>query len=220
MWGHFILSKKMKEGQTSEDRFSFQVMLESSEGTGLIPYVGTYYLTQIVDGEKIYYHFDSENNLVPYSDNDNDNEESLVCGSTGQDGIVSNIPVGFTVAITQILSDTDFKVTEIDPNTGLSSPKYDSPEYEVKAGTADKIGQNGDASGTILLGKNAEVTVTNSLSEAPDTPYIEVQKKFEGIDAGKLPKDFAIELYSDKECNNLIETLKLKIGRASCRERV
>lgn len=166
------ITKKMKEGQTSEDRFSFQVMLESSEGTGLIPYVGTYYLTQIVDGEKIYYHFDSENNLVPYSDNDN--EESLVCGSTGQDGIVSNIPVGFTVAITQILSDTDFKVTEIDPNTGLNTPKYGSPTYEVKPGTAGEINNTGGASGIILLGENAEVTVTNRYK-----PEIVVEKEWE-----------------------------------------
>ena len=104
-------------------------------------------------------------------------------------------------------SGTSFRVTETD----LDLQTYAEPKYEIKEGSAgDDPNTIGEASGEFVFDTNASVTVVNSLLATPDTPYIEVQKKFEGIDAGKLPKDFAIKLYRDEAGQVLVETLTLK----------
>lgn len=182
------ITKKMAEGQQPSGTFTFRVQLEGTDGT-MTDYIGNYYLK---DAAGNYYYYDEGGKLV------SNGEESRVCGETS-DGQISGVPAGYTVAITGILSDTDFKVAEIDPNTGLASPLYQDPVYEVKEGTAGKIdleeGEEG-AAGTILLGKDAEVTVTNSLLDAPDTPYIEVQKTFKGLTQGQIGTlaNFKIEI--------------------------
>ncbi len=198
------ITKKMAEGQQPSGTFTFRVQLEGTDGT-MTDYIGNYYLK---DAAGNYYYYDEGGKLV------SNGEESRVCGETS-DGQISGVPAGYTVAITGILSDTDFKVAEIDPNTGLASPLYQDPVYEVKEGTAGKIdleeGEEG-AAGTILLGKDAEVTVTNSLLDAPDTPYIEVQKTFKGLTQEQINRltDFKIKISDSSK--KLIATLTLTGG--------
>lgn len=191
------ITKVMQPGETSDgDVFTFKVSLENRDGE-LEPYNGEYYLQ---DEKGQYYYYDDNNTLVP-------SPSARSCGTT-EDGLITNVAVGWKVSIVQIMSGTDFKVEEVNLNEGLDIPKYDLPTYTVAPETAEKI-NNSEGSGTILLGKNATVTVTNSLLAAPDAPYIEVQKKFEGIDAGKLPENFAIGLYKDEQCTQIVEYLTL-----------
>lgn len=99
-----------------------------------------------------------EENGEPYSgvyyvDDDGDGENEK---HTATDGIVS-IKNNQTVSITGIPSGTSFKVVEID----LDQTGYLSPTFTVKEGTASEIEVDGMASGKIILGADAEVTVTN-----------------------------------------------------------
>ena len=147
------ITKTMKAGQTTDDTFTFKIWLENTEGNAWAAYQGNYYLTQMVDGERVYYHYDNNNKLVAYTGD----EESLVCGTT-TDGTISGVPVGYTVAITQLLSGTSFKVEEIN----LGDEYFDY----VKTITAGTCGESENealegADGEILLGKNAEITVEN-----------------------------------------------------------
>lgn len=173
------ITKKMAEGQTTNDTFSFQVLLEGTESEELIPYEGKYYLTKTENGKKTYYHYEN-GELVAFPEN-----EEGPCG-TVDDGKIEQIPVGYTVAITQILSDTKFKVVENDPNEGLGTECYKDPIYDVQDGTADGISENGAAEGTIKLGTDAVVTITNTLLPTPDQEMIRVQKTFKGLTQAQI----------------------------------
>ena len=148
----------MVDGQSTEDTFTFQIQLESTSGE-LVDYIGPYYLLR--DGN--YYYYNDNGDLV------SNGHEAKICGNT-ENGQVSGIKVEDTVIITGLLSGTKFKVWETD--LGITTV-YNTPEYDVKEGTAGNIyvenGENGFASGTILLGKDkdAEVTVTNSEKPIP-----------------------------------------------------
>ena len=144
------ITKQMASGQTTTDTFAFQVWLEGTDGSQT-PYNGQYYLTKIIDGEKVYYHYDDRGQLVPYEGN----EERLVCGMT-TDGIISGVPVGYTVAITKILSETSFLVNEV--NLG---DNYLPPDKELQEGTYTVEKKEEWADGEILLGTDAEITITN-----------------------------------------------------------
>lgn len=139
------ITKAWSGNQTTEDTFSFEIKLGGTAAT-LQLYTGSYYLKK--DGQ--YYTKDSDGKLIESND-------AKVFG-TIEDGIVSGIPVGYTVVLTQILSGTYFEVTESELNTET----YGTPVYAVTEGTADEINCDNNAYGVIHLGINAEVTVTNS----------------------------------------------------------
>lgn len=138
------ITKKMAKGQelvNPYDTFTFKVWLEGQDGT-LIPYSGEYYITD-----------SSSNKTGPL---------------TTENGEISGIKIGDTVAICSILSGTDFLVEEI--LTKEQSQAYGIPEIAVQEGTFDTPkppattgGDNPkEALGAIKLRENAEVTVTNS----------------------------------------------------------
>lgn len=145
------ITKEMKEGQTSTDTFSFKIQLsnDAAEDQTLVPYAnGNYYLK---DADGNYWYYDANDKLK------NNGQEAKICGTTNANGIVTGVPVGYTVVVTQILSGTSFKVEEVN----LDPVNYLDPEKEIKAGTAGGS-QIEDADGMILLGTDAEVTITNS----------------------------------------------------------
>lgn len=138
------ITKKMADGQelaNPSDTFTFKVWLEGQDGT-LIPYSGKYYIT--------------------------DSSSKETGPLTTENGEISGIKIGDTVAICSILSGTDFLVEEI--LTEEQSQAYGIPEIAVQEGTFEPLqhpattgGDNPkDALGAIKLGENAEVTVTNS----------------------------------------------------------
>ena len=145
------ITKAMKEGQTTDDTFSFKIYLTSTEGQ-LVPYVGSYYLYRGNGDGKIYYK--NENGTLRTLESG----KVEVAGDTNSLGEITGIPVGYTVSITQILSGTKFKVEEIK----LDSEKYKVPTITV-SGCKDANTSNNIATGTIELGKDkdASVLVTN-----------------------------------------------------------
>lgn len=145
------ITKAMKEGQTTDDTFSFKIYLTSTEGQ-LVPYVGSYYLYRGNGDGKIYYK--NENGTLRTLESG----KVEVAGDTNSSGEITGIPVGYTVSITQILSGTKFKVEEIK----LDSEKYKVPTITV-SGCKDANTSNNIATGTIELGKDkdASVLVTN-----------------------------------------------------------
>lgn len=117
---------------------------------------------------------------------------------------------------TGIPSGTSFKVEEI----GLDQNVYQIPSYTVKdkndngVTVVDEVKVEDDqyegyASGVITLNGNAQVTTTNTIAGTPDTPYIEVQKKFIGLTEAELPKNFEIQLCKNVDCTIVAATLKL-----------
>lgn len=145
------ITKAMQEGQTTEDTFSFKIYLTSTEGE-LVPYVGPYYLYCLnSDGETIYYKNDNGalTALEP--------GEVEVAGDTDSTGKIVGIPVGYTVSITQILSGTEFKIEEIN----LDNQEYKVPTITVSDCKDGDTSNDYTATGTIELGKDASVLVTN-----------------------------------------------------------
>lgn len=130
--------------ETTTDRFTFKVWLENQSGV-LEPYVGAYYLK---DSSGNYYTY--ENNILI-----NKGSTSVVCGTATSDGLIQNVPAGYIATVTQILSGTEFKVEEV-----LDTSKYQQYDKVVADGSCDEAGIDG-ADGTIALGKDAEVTITN-----------------------------------------------------------
>lgn len=92
------------------------------------------------------------------------------------DGKISGISVGDTVEIDQIMSDTTFKVEEVDLNTET----YTLVGITGKEGTYGIVSDTELGSkalnGKILLGQDAEVTVTNSLNNV-QTSGLSITKK-------------------------------------------
>ena len=183
------ITKVMEEGQSSNHTFTFQIELESVNG-GLVNYVGPYYLT---DAAGNYYSYEG-NTLTSKG------QTATVCGNTDENGRVTGVPVGYTVSITKILSGTDFQVSEIDPNTGLTTAVYNTPTYQIGENSADnpEITDDG-ARGTIKLGQNAIVTVKNSLKQ-----QILVTKEW----IGSEPETTVyVGLYQDGKATDKILTL-------------
>lgn len=172
------ITKKMKEGQSTEDTFKFLIKLEGTSGS-MIPYSGDYYLK---DSAGNYWYYD-ENHILQ-----NNSTTARVCG-TVVNGEVSGVPVGYSVIITQILAGTSFEVTEI----ALNGNKYGSPEYEISQESVDNPKTEGGASGEMILDKNAEVTVTNSLKQ-----ILQVKKMWIGESSNP-----AVEIYVGLYQNNL-----------------
>lgn len=153
------ITKQMRAGQTTTDTFTFKVLMENQQGS-LAPYVGSYYM---MDSKGNYYYFNADGALV------NSGKTAILCGTSTEDGLIRGVGVGYTIVITQILSGTEFQVTEVNADgTEFSDAKYDTPEKTIKEGTYD-LGtvtdgtKNVISDGAIKLGENAEVTITNSL---------------------------------------------------------
>jgi fibro-slime domain-containing protein/LPXTG-motif cell wall-anchored protein len=154
------ITKAMKDGQTTEDTFSFMVLLEAQDGE-LAPYAsGDYYLK------------DAKGNYYTYADNtlQSNGTTAVICAQTGKDGMISGVPAGYTVVITQILSGTNFKVEEVN----LNSDKYKTPVITVQNCKTDGLEEN--VTGQIQLSKDAMVTVTNELKVVQEWKLVKVSK--------------------------------------------
>lgn len=141
------ITKEMKMGQTTKDTFTFQVLLENQEGA-LAPYVGPYYMQ---DSDKNYYYYEN-GELIE------NGKDAIVCGTSTAEGLISGIGAGYTISITQILSGTEFQVTEANYDT----EKYKIPVKTLVEETYDITAIDG-ADGSIKLGEDAEVVITNAL---------------------------------------------------------
>lgn len=141
------ITKEMKTGQTTEDTFTFQILLENRQGA-LAPYVGSYYMQ---DSGKNYYYY--ENGELR-----NNGTEAIVCGTSTAEGLISGIGAGYTIIVTQILSGTEFQVTEVNYDTA----KYKIPVKTLVEGAYDTASIDG-ADGAIKLGEDAKVVITNAL---------------------------------------------------------
>ena len=164
------ITKKMKDNKVVVDTFSFEIKLSNSNGE-LVPYAnGDYYLKDAENSEANYYHYDEEGNLISNGNN------AIVCGKTTEQGIVNGVPAGYTVAVTQLLSGTKFKVEEGE----LDTESYNTPVKTVDRNTCKEAT---GADGEILLNKDAKVTITNEIKklDEPEEPFIKVTKTFEGL---------------------------------------
>ena len=141
------ITKEMKTGQTTGDTFTFQILLENKQGA-LAPYVGPYYMQ---DSDKNYYYYEN-GELI------NSGTDAVVCGTSTAEGLISGIGAGYTIIITQILSGTEFQVTEVNYDTA----KYKIPVKTLVEGTYDTAAIDG-ADGSIKLGEDAEAVITNAL---------------------------------------------------------
>ena len=172
------ITKQMRDGQVTNDTFSFKIQLSNNEANQtLVPYAeGDYYLK---DGERNYYYY-KDGKL------ESNGSKSIVCGTTDANGVITGVPAGYTVIITQILSETSFLVEEVD----LDKTRYLEPEKSVSnceesdIKTADEnVEEQRVADGKIELKKDAQVTIANKIKELdePDAPFIEVTKRFNGL---------------------------------------
>lgn len=152
------ITKQIKDNISVDDTFSFRVLL-SNQNNVLVPYAnGDYYLLK--DGN--YWYYDDSGVLT------SNGTKEIVCGKTTEDGMITGVPAGYTVSIIHILSETSFQVEEVNLD---SSKYYDNPEKEVTNADASEV-TNSDGSivadGSIRLGQNANVVVTN-------TPYSKIK---------------------------------------------
>ena len=127
-----LITKKMN-GLSTNDKFSFEVYLTGQNGQ-FIPYDGSYIVV------------DKNNN-------------KLRDGKATSEGIISAIAQDETVVIDQILSGTEFRVSEV----GLDTSKYADPVKTVEEGSCERPGTIADSDGKIILNKDAHVTITNTL---------------------------------------------------------
>lgn len=156
------ITKKMKGGVTTNDRFSFEVYLSGQNGE-LIPYTGSYVVV-------------------------NKNNEQINTGTADKKGIISGIAPDETVIIDQLLSGTDFRVTEVN-----LSDKYLKPEKTIKDETYT-AGTITGADGQIVLYKNAEVTITNALKT-----NLTVNKEWVGDESKTTHGDILVGLYNNTD---------------------
>lgn len=125
------ITKKMN-GLSTTDKFSFEVYLTGQNGQ-FIPYDGRYEVINKAD-------------------------KFLREGNASSQGIISDVAPDETIVIDQILSGTEFRVNEIEPDDS----RYEKPIKEVEAGSCD-VGKVTDSDGKIALEKDAHVIITNTL---------------------------------------------------------
>lgn len=154
------ITKRMNPDVNTDDTFSFKIEL-GPDKDHLQPYSGEYYLR---DRAGNYYAYDENQDLV------NKGQSPAVCGTT-DNGIIPGIRKDYTVAITEIISGTYYRVTEEELDT---QNKYKDPSYEIKNKVMEgDTGHQNETSavgneGIIKLYYNAEMTVTN-------TPYSKIK---------------------------------------------
>lgn len=148
------ITKKMKSGQVTDDTFSFKIQLTNQDNQ-LVDYAnGNYYLK---DQEGYYYFYNDSGELVRNESTADSDKPAIVCGKSDSSGVITDIPVDYTVVISKILSGTSFQIQEVD----LDTSQYFSPEKYVYPESCDQS-EVKDADGMISLGKDAEVDITNS----------------------------------------------------------
>lgn len=125
-----MITKKMN-GLSTTDKFSFKVYL-TGQNRQFIPYDGGY--------------------EVIHKDGTSASREG------NPQGIISDIAPDETIVIDKILSGTEFRVNEIEPD----GSRYEKPIKEVKEGSCD-VGTVTDSDGMIALEKDAHVIITNTL---------------------------------------------------------
>ena len=123
---------KQMNGLPTTDKFSFEVYLTGQNGQ-FIPYDGRYEVINKVG-------------------------KFLREGNASSQGIISDVAPDETIVIDQILSGTEFKVNEIEPDNS----RYEKPIKEVEKGSCD-VGRVTDSDGMIALEKDAHVIITNTL---------------------------------------------------------
>lgn len=123
---------KQMNGLPTTDKFSFEVYLTGQNGQ-FIPYDGRYEVINKVG-------------------------KFLKEGNASSQGIISDVAPDETIVIDQILSGTEFKVNEIEPDNS----RYEKPIKEVEKGSCD-VGRVTDSDGMIALEKDAHVIITNTL---------------------------------------------------------
>ncbi|MCI8586792.1 MAG: LPXTG cell wall anchor domain-containing protein [Lachnospiraceae bacterium] len=145
------ITKQMMSGQSSDGTFTFKVFL------GDQPFDGQYDLIK----------------------SDKTRQENL---QASPEGVISGVSVGDTVEIDQIMSDTTFKVEEVIPEE--EDYEYTLVGITGAEGTYGKIDNTSSDSkvleGKILLGKDAEVTVTNALKNVQSSGLSITKKLKEG----------------------------------------
>ena len=105
------VTKMLPEGLEDDgSTFEFRVLLENTNSIGpdsdgeLVPYsIGPYYI-QNADGD----YFRYVNGVLT-----SNGKTPVVASSSGNNGTIAGIPVGYTVVIKNLLADTDFYVEEI-----------------------------------------------------------------------------------------------------------
>lgn len=151
------ITKKIKDDIFVEDTFSFRIQLSNQDNI-LVPYAdGDYYLLK----DKNYWYYNDSGVLT------SNGTKEIVCGhKTTEDGIITGVPAGYTVSIIHILSGTSFRIEEVN----LNSDKYANPEKKVNNANASDVkdAEGNTADGSIRLGQDANVVVTN-------TPYSKIK---------------------------------------------
>lgn len=168
------ITKKIKDDIYVDDTFSFRIQLSNQDNV-LVPYAnGDYYLKD-EDGNYWYYNASGAPTF--------NGSDAIVCGrKTTDDGTVTGVPAGYTVAVTSILSGTSFRVEEVN----LDSEKYDTPDKAVNNADASVVTDTDGhiADGSIKLGQDANVVVTNTpknQGQEQDQTFIRISKTFEGL---------------------------------------
>lgn len=191
------ITKNMANGQTTEDTFSFHIQLTDQNGN-FADYQGSYYLMK--DGN--YYYYDENGYLQ------NNGTTSKICGTTS-DGIISRVGVGYSIKLTGILSGTQYKVWEVDPNNELQEEKYNDPVYTSDDEDATTDTEKTYTSGIIELGENVAITVTNALLNEEDKPMIKVQKTFSGLTEAEIKMLDNFEVIVKDQNQETVASLRL-----------
>ena len=182
--------KDLAGADTSDDTYRIQVIVGGS------PYQGEYQLgTSAGSGDRL----STTDGWISFKAG----QVITVLGNvTSEDGNTTGFPSGTTFEVVE-------DVQSLDADT------YGSPTYSIKEGTATVINTEDKASGVFVLERNAEVTVTNNLKGVPDTPYIEIQKTFDGLEASEVPNNFKIELYANRDDVEPVKILTLSDASSS-----
>ena len=134
--------------------FEFRVLLEDADGK-LTPYsVGDYY---IQDAEGNYYHY--VNGQLT-----SNGADPIVGSTSGMNGTIAGIPIGYTVSIRGLISGTDFYVEEIRNPEGWQLYSKTLEEGTYAASELTGVSWNNlpiKADGQIILRKDAHVIFTN-----------------------------------------------------------
>ena len=179
------ITKRLAEGsEDNGDTFEFRVMLERSSAdnpSSLDPdgvlanyYQGTYY---IQDDNGVFYRFEG-GRLVP-------NGHTPYACTAGNNGTIARIPPNYTVVIKDLLAGTDFYVDEIRvrPNGSSSDVLVKDSEWMLVSTNVTNADPSeiddasiwdyekekyitGSSIGSIALGKDAQVTITNKRKAA------------------------------------------------------
>lgn len=190
--GELYITKKMAEGQDSDDSFTFQILLENTSGD-LVPYTGEYYLYR--DGQ--YWHYDETGELVAYEGTEDIKDK--VCGTTSN-GQIGGVMVDDIVSIKGLLPGTQFHVYELTSEGFLDTDIYNKPTYAAEKadniqylpteGSTDSTDSNTGVKGEISdkdgEENNASITVTNSEKPIP------IDLKKYGSDEYTTPRDGAV----------------------------